>query len=157
MNTSAAIATPELVALPLRKVRLRWVFAYRNRPDRRGVWDAAAPQHDPTSAWCQPKDGLAAAIIEGESHFTHQQFRIIEIAGQDYAHCQWQVYTPMPTFGLRNVGPMDAAIEVTPRVLGLSMWTRDEKFTAFIDGTVEVRPLTIQEKAFDFREHKAGT
>lgn len=150
------IAMPEPVALPRRKIRLRWRFVYQGRPDRKGVWDSAASQSDPTSAWSQPKDGLLWAIVEGESHFNHELFTILEVPGQDYAHCTWEVYTPAPTFGLKNAGPANVAIEVTPRVMGLSLWTREKKFTVFIDGDVQVRYLTAAEKKFDLHEHRAG-
>lgn len=145
------LALPKLEPLVQRKLRLRWRFTYKDRPDRKGGWDAVLPQTDPGTAWRQPKDGLVWAIIEGESIFDHREFKIVEIPGSIYAFCQWEVHVRPPIFG----GP--EALKLTPRTQGLSMWTGEEKITAFVDGTVKRRLLTAEERKFQFHEHSAGT
>lgn len=147
-----AVATPQLQPVVQRKIRLRWRFEYTNRPARWGGWDGVLPQGDPGTAALQPKDGLKWAIIEGESIFTQEGFRIVEIPGADYAHTQWEGHVRSLPFGWA-----EAAVTFTPKIHGMSMWTNQEKITAFIDGRVTRRPLTPEERRFQFREHTAGT
>jgi hypothetical protein len=98
------------------------------------------------------KNGLARFIVEGEHIATFAQVVLCDIDGQDYAFAQWAMHARSPSIGLSGTIQLRGAV-----VNGLSVWTNDEKITAFIDGTVSSRPLTAEERRFDFMEHRAGT
>lgn len=146
------IATPRRVPILPRNYRLRWRFDYVNRPTRRGIWDGVGPEGGVESAWRQPKDGLIAALIEGECMKTHEVYVLAEVRGQDYAFAQWDSHVRTgPGIGLkRDFKPFRMTH-------GLALLTRDERVTVFIDGTVARRPLTDEERGFNFYEHRAGT
>ena len=144
-----SVLRPQVVPVLPRTYRLRWHLQYVSGPARIGKWNnAGAPEGELALV---PKTGLARVLVEAEHHETFAQVVLVDLAGQDYAHAQWGMHVRSPSIGLSG------AVLLRGVVNSLSVWTNDEKVTAFIDGSVVRRALTDDEKRFDFREHRAGT
>ena len=121
--------------------RLRWRFELKDGQIILGGWN------NPTAreAWSIKKEGLRAAMVEVEHQAGWGILTALEVSGQDYASMQW-VQAQSLVIGGKGRGKSD--------IIGLSILTRIEKFTALIDGRVMVRPLTDHEIKFKIKEHK---
>lgn len=140
------LVVPAYEAIPTKLLRLRWRFDFAGKPTKRGVWDAASGRPE-DAAWMVDKTGLVLAAIEGEHRDTQEEMTLVECQGQDFALFQWEAYARCPGLGMPAV--------FTPRtnVAGLSLLTRDEKITVWINGQWERKPLSAEEKEFNFHEH----
>lgn len=148
------LALPGLRRVPVchRLYRLRWAFDFVDRPTRRGVWDGATDL-DSDGAWCISKTGLRYARIETETltgAAKGEVTSVLEIDGEDYTCAKWVVHVRAAALG----GPV--SMNLSPRVHGLRMQTRDEAITIFVDGTASRRPLTADERKFALTEHRLG-
>lgn len=142
------LAVPTYEGLPSHKFRLRWRFDFASRPSKFGVWDSGTKRPEDSAAYVK-KDGLVRACIEGEFKETQEEYLLVECQGQDFALFQWEAYAKTPAFS--------RWAEFTPRVVvaGLSLLTRDERITVYVNGQWCRRPLNEDEKQFSFNEHKA--
>ncbi len=141
------LATPKYEALPSRVFRLRWRFDFADKPTKRGIWNAASPNpRDQASSI--PKAGLVCAAIEAEHYETQELTSVVECQGPDFGMFLWEAYARCP--GLLGIA------EFKPRtnIAGLTMVTRSERITVYINGTWNRRPLTDEEKQFKFNEFK---
>lgn len=144
------LARPQIVPVIPRNYRLRWHLQFVDRPAKIGKWNnVGAPEGELAMIG---KSGLARFLVEAEHIETFATVVLIDVHGQDYAFAQWAMHVRSPSIGLSGAVHLK-----TPAVNGLSIWTNDEKITAFIDGSVTRRPLTEAERRFDFLEHRAGT
>lgn len=142
------IATPTREAVPKEFFRLRWRFDFTDGRIKYGVWNGAS-NLESDSAWCVKKDGLLRAVIEGENMRNYSLVTFVEIEGSRYVSAEW--------IGYARIGnPFAVKHAVTPRthIGGLSMLTDAEKISVYVNGKVEVRDLTEEEKKFKLHEHK---
>jgi hypothetical protein len=142
---------PRRVPVCLRRFRLRWVFDYAGRPPKVGIWDGASELAS-DGAWAQPKDGLRLARIEAQALDGKEKGEIqtaVCIDGADYAGAEWHAHVRAAALGA-------PAMNLMPRVHGLSLLSREEKVTVFVDGAVRRRFLTARERLFNATEHRLG-
>jgi len=148
--TNIETATIEAMAIPNTVFRLRWRFIFADGRQKVGIWNGTSPRKE-DSAWAVNKEGLGAAVIEGENIYTQETKELLAIDGSDYAFAQWEAYSKVP-----GLGPLSGSWRLRCHIYGLTFFTNDKKFTVWINGKIESRPLTDQEKKFKFKEHSAG-
>ena len=123
--------------------RLRWRFDFTTGKVIRGSWNQSDPKE---KAWAINKTHLLRAFIEGEMLGRWIVEPLLEIAGQDYASMRWVATASM-------AGWSRGEVTVPGRIAGLTVITRDDAHTVFIDGSYSNRKLSDYEKAFKLREH----
>jgi hypothetical protein len=146
----SAILAPTIEAVPAKAYRLRWRFEFLNgKPTKTGVWDATSdlPQD---SAWAVNKDGLAYAIIEGECRHTFEMKRLFVCEAAEYVSMQWEAYAKSPSLGLK---PIHGAMKLRANIAGLSILTREEKVTCWVNGTISREQLSEHDKTWKIKEH----
>lgn len=149
-----AISTTDYQTIPHRFFRLRWRFEFGNgKPAKVGVWDGASdlPQD---SAWAVNKTGLARAIIEGEDVSTNEVLQFVVVEGSEYASMQWEAYSKSPSLGFAK--SKINSVKLRPYVSGLSILTRDNKATCWVNGQVQLAPLSDHDKLWKIHEHTLG-
>lgn len=141
------IAAPSFEKLPTKQLRLRWRFDFADKPTKRGVWDAGSMRPE-DAAWAVNKTGLVAAFIEAEIRHSQEELELVRCPGQDFAMFQWEAYAKMP-------GLLKGNFNFTPRttISGLSILTRNEKITVYVNGKIERKPLNEDQKKFSTHEH----
>jgi hypothetical protein len=138
--------------IPKKLYRLRWRFEYVDGTSRRGVWDLGSDLQQDKAAY-QKKEGLLFAIIEGEDVRTFEQRVFVECPGQDYVSCLGEAYTRLP-----NALGLSRAVSPKTYLSGISFVTRAERILVFVDGTIERRELSKDERKQTFMtEHKLGS
>jgi hypothetical protein len=130
--------------------RLRWRFDFANRPSRYGVWNGASPHKSDMAAFV-PKDGLVRAAVEGIKVARNVNVILAEVDGHNFASFAWDAAVGLPSIGLQGSFSRESTI------VGLSILSRTEKITVYIDGKVKRRPLTGHEMKFKLEEHKGGS
>lgn len=143
-------ALPKVYGKP-RFYRLRWRFDFANARSRNGVWNNASQNLKEMAAFIS-KNGLIRASIEGEKAGQGLARPLVEINGQDFASFSWEMAATVPMLGKNDPGRYQA----TGHVIGLSILSRSEKITVFIDGQVKRRALSVYEQGFNLEEHKQG-
>ena len=133
-------------SVPTPRYRLRWRFDFAQKPTKFGIWNGAGNPSD--GAWKVNKDGLVRAAVEGEDIFTYETRLLAEVQGSDYATCEWDAYTRIPGF-YKSTQPINPRVYIA----GMSLVSREERLTVFVDGTIGRRPLTDEEKQFKKLEH----
>jgi hypothetical protein len=142
------LLTPKKQPIPVPYWRLRWKFEFSNKPTKCGVWDLGS-DHPNDAAWRINKEGLTRASIEGENRETYEIRTFFECEGSDYAFCQGEAFVKVPgVLGLKG------SVTIKGTVAGISFLTREEKISVWVNGTVSRRLLSIEEKKFNFMEHK---
>lgn len=142
------VLIPDFQPLPTKFFRLRWRFEYSDgKAPKNGVWDNAT-QKESDSAWAANKTNLLYAIIEAEDRQTCQLLRRVVVEGQDYASMQWEAYAKTPGF-FKGAGEF----KLRQHLAGLSILTRSEKITCWVNGSVERAPLSEHDKTWAIREH----
>lgn len=133
--------------VPRRRYRLRWRFEFVGKPTKCGVWDLGSDLFV-DSAVAVNKAGLLWACIEAESLDPHNYEikTLVREPGQNFASFKGEVFSRCGAFG---VGEM----QLQALVSGISMMTNTEYITAHVDGSVDRRLLTDEEKEFKIFEH----
>lgn len=146
------IAIPEYEPIPSKFFRLRWRFEFHDRPAKVGVWDNATEKQT-DAAWAVNKTGLAFAIIEAEDRQTFATRQLVVVDGHEYASMQWEAYSKSPSFGLAGA---HGAVTLRSNIVGLSILTRDEKITSWVNGKTVRSALSDHDKLWEITEHSLG-
>lgn len=110
----------------VRKYRLRTLLSYADGKTIAGIWDGGAVDVK-DMACSQSRVGLVSAKIQAKDLQTCQIEDVAECLAGDYVGFQWLSYTSFKgTLGLQN-----------SIVAGLTLETKTERVTAFIDGSVK--------------------
>lgn len=133
-----------------KRLMLRWRLDYRGRTTRYGAWDYASGLAEDTAA-AQPRDGLSRAWVEAKDVFTGEIFPMVEVEGSAYVACRGVGYALLPL----SSGNVER-LRPTTRVIGIALWTADEKITAFVSGNITREPLSKADRGLSLREHSAG-
>lgn len=144
------ILTPTIEAVPVNSFRLRWRFEFsQGKKAAVGGWDCASdlPQD---SAWSVNKEHLAYVIIEGESRHTFELRRLLVCEAAEFASMQWEAYSKSPSLGLKA---SHGKFKLQPIISGLSLLTREEKITCWVNGTISREPLSEHDKTWKIKEH----
>lgn len=146
----SAILTPTIEAVPANSFRLRWRFEFSNGKNAAvGVYDSASdlPQD---SAWSINKEHLANVIIEGENRITFELRRLLVCEAAAYVSMQWEAYSKSPSLGLKAE---HGQFKLRAIIAGLSILTREEKITCWVNGTISRQPLSEHDKTWKIKEH----
>jgi hypothetical protein len=124
---------------------------FADKSSKYGGWNRAT-QNIPEMAAFVNKNRLIRASVEVEkiSHWINRPFA--EVDGHDFMSFEWKVAATLPFLGKDS----PAAVRTSPSVIGLSILSASKKITVFIDGQVQIRPLSGHEKLAKLEEHKAG-
>lgn len=130
--------------------KLRWSFDFVDGRNKYGGWNDTRQipesKHE-QMAWKISKEGLLIAAIQGEKIGEWTTKRMFEIDGKDYTGCRWVTAV--------NVGGWTAGTRTHKgTVIGLTMTSRDQAATVYIDGSGSLVPLTEYEKQHNKKEHK---
>lgn len=111
------------------KYLLRWCFEYADhKPRKFGMWSHPG-DFDTEKAWCQSKENLLRACIEGKDFLTREIMVLAELPGPDFVNFQWIA---------KGVQRGDPRGEKVPwRILGLMLVSRDQKIKIYDTGMVE--------------------
>lgn len=85
----------------------------------------------------QNGEGLLRASIEAQSVLTNEVVTVAECDGYDFRNFQWI----SAAFGFTGSNA---------KVVGLSMWTRDERCSVFVDGSTSCEKLNEDDKKYHF-------
>lgn len=108
------------------KYLLRWCFEYANKPKKYGLWSNPG-EHQTEQAWCQNKEGLLEAVIEGKNFITREIIPLASINGQDFVNFQWIASATQR--GLKVSGrPLPKSI------VGLMIVGREDKIKIYNNG-----------------------
>lgn len=106
-------------------------------------------------AWAVRKDGLTRVVIEGLNRFTGVIETLAELVGQDHVAINWDVYTRV-AMGSGEATENGKKLNGGAHVAGVAIVGRYERITVWVNGAVERRPLTAEEKSVKIYEHTAG-
>lgn len=123
-----------------RRLSLRWRFDFSGRPAKYGQWDKPGETPE-TQAWCQNKEGLVRASIEGKDVVTKELVTVAECDGWDFVNFQWMAAAIVKPFFR---GTANAAHFLT----GLKLITREKAFEAYPTG--EMRLIDRTEKNINY-------
>jgi hypothetical protein len=126
----------------LHKYDLRCCFEYIGKPTWRSQWNRSG--HLPCDqAWCQNKNGLAFAVIEGKDVQTREVIRLVECSGDTFNNFEWLAHVSIP-LGVKG--------EVTPPVrnVGLVLVTSENRIIITVDGVMQMEQRTTEDKAHNF-------
>jgi len=124
---------------------LRWRFDYHDKPCKYGAWSNPGNTRE-LQAWCQTKEMLSMASIEGKHKETRQVVFMAKCDGWDFVNFEWTAAAPIP------LGGIGKGISVEGSIQGLVLVTREKRIEILIDGTRRVRERTEGEKS----QHLAG-
>jgi hypothetical protein len=113
---------------------LRWRFDFFGRPSKYGQWNRPGTTPE-TQAWCQNKEGLVRASIEGKNMVTKEIETLAECDGHDFVNFQWMAAAKMKPFfkGTANVAHF---------LVGLKIITRDSAVEVYPNGEVRKNERT---------------
>ena len=144
------ILTPTFASVPVNAFRLRWRFEFSgNKRPAVGIYNGASDRQE-DSAWAVSKEDMTYAIIEGENYLTQELVRLLECEASQYASMQWEAYSKSPSLGLK---PEHGAFQLRPNIAGLSILTRTQTVTCWVDGTMTTTELSAHDKTWDIKEH----
>jgi hypothetical protein len=129
--------------------RLRIRFDFKDKKSWKSIWNSTSRNPKDMAAYVN-KNGLVRAAIEGEKLLGYAQSTLLEIDGHDYVTSQWEASVSVP------INPGTKTYKRQADIVGLSLITREEKITIFVDGSMSRRNLTEEEKKFKITEHSLG-
>lgn len=149
----SSVIIPDYEAIPTRLFRLRWRFEFAGgKAPKTGIWDGTSSNFADSAA-AVDKTGLLRVLIQAEDRLNNvgAMITLVDCPGQEYASMQWEAYSRVPAF-FQGAG-------ISPRayVSGLSILTRDEKITAWVNGKITRTPLTENDKQWSILEHSLGS
>jgi len=119
------------------KFLLRWRFDYSDhKPTKYGMWSHPG-EFDTEKAWCQSKENLLVAHIEGKNFVTREIVLLASCPGPDFVNFQWIAGAVQR--GLRVSGSK----KLPWRVIGLMLVTRSQKTKIYDNGMVETEDHNI--------------
>jgi len=130
--------------------RLRWRFDFIDKAPRIGIWNGTSGS-EKDSAWAVDKRGLKSASIQGEFHRDYIVKTFWFCPGEDYATMKWEGAVNIP-----GVLGFQGEVKLAPRIIGLSLLSRSERITVFVNGEITKRPINEDEAKFKIYEHSRG-
>lgn len=107
---------------------LRWRLEYSDKPTKQGPWNYTGDDVS-LQAWSQSKENLLFAAIEAKDH-NQVVHRVFECSGQDFFNFQWEAEQRFSMNGKA----------IQHRLVGLTLVSRIERATIYINGSCEVHP-----------------
>jgi hypothetical protein len=126
----------------LKRFDMRWRFDYANRPAKYGKWSHSGYTNE-CKAWCQPKDGLVRACIEGKEVGTNQVMTLAECDGWDFVNFKWMAVAMAPGNFRGTIQPLHA-------LTGMRLVTRENETLVFPNGQTKVEPRSDEDKRFHY-------
>lgn len=117
---------------------LRWHFDYVGNLPKYGQWSRAASRQE-DMAYCQNKEGLVRASVEGKNVVTREVVTLAECDGHDFVNFQW-----MAEFRAKSDG------SGTYHHVGLKLVTRENWVEVYTRGQVKIVPRTEEDKKFHY-------
>jgi hypothetical protein len=122
---------------------LRWRFDFwGNRPSKWGKWSAPGKTKE-VKAWCQNKEGLCRAAIEGHHRETFEVKTLAECDGHNFVNFQWMALAFTPGNFRGTVRPLHA-------LAALKLITREHEIIVFPDASIAHRVRPEAEKKIHF-------
>lgn len=119
------------------KYRIRPALEFLKGRRWYGMWDNPAEVDDPKNLIsAQDRAGLLFACIDVKNWVTKEVKTVVRCARADYVQHRWVFCAPSPCLGLRGGVKLQRKI-----VQGLTIVTRDEKVTIFVDGSIKREPM----------------
>lgn len=122
---------------------MRWRFDYANGIVKYGKWSSPGnrPEHQ---AWCQNREGLLRASVEGKNRFNPEDHRpLAECDGHDFVNFQWVAQALCPA-SLKGLG------QPAHQLMGMKLVTRDNEYWCFPDGTIDCKDRPESDKSFHY-------
>ncbi len=125
-----------------RKYLLRWRYDYPNKIIC-GMWSNPG-EHPSNKAWCQNKEGLIRASIEGKDILTKKILVLAECDGHDFRNFQWIAAARVPAMSVKG--------DYTPltQLVGMKLLTTDRELSVFDTGQTQDNALKNGEKELNF-------
>ena len=118
------------------KYLLRWFADMRNGETRTGMWNQSGECNFTSSSRFINSDRCLVVGIEAKNIETRNIGRPVRCIVQDWLSFRWMTTASVPFKGIARSG----AATIMPNYHALTLVTRDEKVTVFIDGNVKREP-----------------
>lgn len=120
-----------------RKYRIRPALEFLKGRRWYGMWDNPPATDDVANLIsAQDRAGLVYACIDVKNWVTKEVKTVVRCARADYVQHRWVFCAPSPSIGLKGGVRLNNAF-----VQGLTIVTRDEKVTIFVDGSIKREPM----------------
>jgi hypothetical protein len=124
-----------------RKYLLRWRYDYPEG-SAYGMWSNPGT-HKSNQAWCQNKEGLVRASVEGKDLVTKKVVTLAECDGHSFRVFQWMAAARVPGMITGSIKPMS-------QLIGMKLLTADRELSVFDTGYVHDKPLGNGERLLNF-------
>lgn len=132
-----------MLSLP-RKYLLRWRYDYPNG-SKMGMWSNPGDRKA-NQAWCQNKEGLVRASIEGKDLVTKEIKTLAECDGHEFRVFQWMAAAKIPV-GLRG------SVKPASQLVGMKILTSEKEIAIFDTGQKAERNLPEGDKKLNFKTY----
>lgn len=114
---------------------LRWRFDFQTGSSRFGMWSQPGNIAE-AGAWRQTKSGLhiVRAIVEAKHYVKRTTHVLAECSGQDFVMFEWLAFARLNPLGIKGSGTPHTTLG------GLSIVTREEIVTVFVNGEIKRAP-----------------
>lgn len=119
---------------------LRWRFDLP-KSTKCGLWCSSGNTNEDKACFVN-KEGLIRASIEGKNVKNRSLKSFCEIDGPNFCNFEWVGATAIPG--------VSGGFKVQSKIIGLTLVSRDFRTTVYIDGRIEVKPRTEQDKKFHY-------
>ena len=120
------------------KYFIRPALEFLNQRRWYGMWSNPADTDDKANLIsAQDRAGLLFACIDVKNVHTREIKTVVRCTRADYVRHSWVVCAPSPSLNLKGAVKLNYKI-----VQGITLVTRDEKVTIFVDGTIKREPMT---------------
>ena len=123
----------------------RWRFDYADKPSKFGSWMDRAEDASAKAVF-QDKNGMIYARIEARRIGQPERKIVAECSHQDYRLFQWVVGSKL-NYKQGKISSGGSTL------IGICLWSRYSKTTAFVDGSVKVEELPIEDQNFNFESY----
>ena len=117
---------------------LRWHFEYSDhKPAKYGMWSNPG-EFESEQAWCQSKENLLVARIQGKDVVTRQIVDLARCPGADFVNFQWIAAAVQRGLRLAPGGSV-----MPKRIIGLMIVTRNQKIKIYDNACCEIEEHNI--------------
>lgn len=110
---------------------LRWRFEYSDgKPAKYGMWNTPGT-FETEQAWCQNKDHLLYAVVEGKHKVTKKIETMVRCPGPEFVNFGWISKAVMSGLGIKGSAKLPSSI------IGLQIRGRDRLVDVYIDGSCQ--------------------
>jgi len=119
------------------KYLLRWRFVYSDhKTTKSGMWNYPG-DFDTEKAWCQSKENLLVAKIEGKDFITREIVTLAQVDGHDFVNLGWISSASIPGIKIQGSKKLEG------RIIGLMLVSRKQKVKIFTNGQAEIEDHNI--------------